>query len=120
MKTIITLILMLGISFCSHAQNSRLYELQKGKAEIFEISPKFKNDSNSLNFKFSQKIPDIKLRLNPPELLLSSNNFTKYELRMPVFGEGNISNMPIAIPDSTVHFFIKEKRIQFVNPLDKK
>ena len=39
------------------------------------------------------------------------------ELKMPVAtGERFSMNMPVMIPDSTVQYFIKEKRIDFVNP----
>lgn len=30
------------------------------------------------------------------------------------------SNMPIAVPDSSVHYFILNKMIRLVNPLEKK
>jgi hypothetical protein len=40
---------------------------------------------------------------------------------MPVAGGGhNYFNMPIAVPDSTVEYFIKNKRIESVNPLEKR
>jgi len=29
-------------------------------------------------------------------------------------------NMPVFVPDSTVQYYIKEKRIESVNPLEKK
>jgi hypothetical protein len=39
---------------------------------------------------------------------------------MPVAGGGyNYFNMPVAVPDSTVRYYIKEKRIDYVNPLEK-
>jgi hypothetical protein len=50
-----------------------------------------------------------------------STNHEKPEFRMPVAGGGvhYYFNMPVAVPDSTVQYYIKEKRIDYVNPLEK-
>ena len=46
--------------------------------------------------------------------------YYSYELRMPVVGRTSKFKMPVAVPDSTVHYFIKEKRVEFLNPLEHK
>lgn len=82
--------------------------LQNDTFKHFKISPFFKPGT----------LPGDSLQFNPQDSLLYSRNFPKYELRMPVAGVTRYLNMPVAVPDSSVHYFIKQKRIEFFNPLE--
>lgn len=129
MKTIIFLLLLLGISVCSHAQNQNFSpiqknyfneNLQKDTSGHFAISPHFKSKTLPYDFKFSEKYPGNSLQFNPHDSILSSQKFSKYELRMPVVKPRFYSNMPIAVPDSSVHYYLRVKRIPIINPLTGK
>ena len=51
-----------------------------------------------------------------------SHNFQHNPYRMPVLGQGIHfhSNMPVYVPDSTVHYYIKQKKLGLHNPVHKK
>lgn len=129
MKTIIFLLLILGISVCSHAQNQNLSliqkkyynkNIQKDTTEYFTISTCFKSKTLPCDFKYSQRLHGNPFQFNKPDSILSSENSPASELRMPVASNKFYSNMPIAIPDSSVHYYLRVKRIPFVNPLSGK
>ena len=85
------------------------------------ISPKFKTDTSAIKILPFQKLPGDSFTQNNQGKNDFFANRHKPEFRMPVAGGGhNYFNMPIAVPDSTVQYYIKEKRIDYVNPLEKK
>jgi len=129
MKTILVLIMISGISLCSVAQNEKGTtefqkrgfndKWQKDTVKYFSISPEFKTDTVLREFQYSQRLHIDPFQFNQPDSLLSFKNSATYELRMPVAGGNFYSKMPIAVPDSSVHYYLKVKRIPFVNPMEK-
>jgi hypothetical protein len=122
--------MILGAAIISTAQESKTgktfqqkkfnTEVITDSAEYFSISPTFKTDTLVFKIKPFQKLPGDSFMQNNQ----SSNDFfanrQKSEFRMPVAGGGrDYFNMPVAVPDSTVQYYIKEKRIDYVNPLEK-
>lgn len=127
MRTIISLLLMLGISVCSHAQNQilsrfekkHLYDnLQKDTCEHFAISPHFKSKTLPCNFKYSHQFKGDSLKLNYQDSLFS--DYPVPEFRMPVAKNSYYFKMPVVVPDSSVHYYLRVKRIPIVNPLEGK
>lgn len=80
------------------------------KSQNFAISPKFQTD-NSGRQGFSPNFQNTdSLR----------NSYPVPEFRMPVASGGSFTeNMPVAVPDSSVHYYLKIKKIDGVNPLEK-
>jgi len=127
MKTLCVLLMITGISLCSFAQNEKPFndfqkidfnkDWQKDTTDYFTISPEFKPDTVFHEFQYSQKLNNEPFQINESNSLFTFENSAKYEFRMPIAKGGKHFNMPNAVPDSTVHYYIKEKRIQFVNPL---
>lgn len=119
-----------GISLWTGAQNKiEINEFQKKdfdkewQKEIManiNVSLIFQTDTSIKDFKFSQKLPNQYFQFNQPDSLSSFENSPNYQLRMPVAGGGMYFNMPIAVPDSSVHYYLKVKRIPSVNPLEKR
>jgi hypothetical protein len=96
-------------------------EVNPDSAEYFVISPTFKTDTSAINILPFQKLPDDSFTQNNQDKIDFFANRQKPEFRMPVAGGGpDCFNMPVAVPDSTVQYYIKEKRIDYVNPLEKK
>jgi len=130
MKTILVLWLIAGISICSDAQNrkgtSEFHKKefddkwQKDTTEYFSISPQFKPDTMIRDFHYSQRLKSDPFQFNQPDSLITNRNYPAAEFRMPVLGGGFYSNMPIAVPDSSVHYYLKIKHIPFFNTLEKK
>ena len=131
MKAILLIIIILGAVIITSAQETKTgnnFEQKKfntevinDTAEYFVISPKFKTDSSANKILPFQKLPgDLFMQNNQGKIEFFANR-QKPEFRMPVAGGGyNYFNMPVAVPDSTVQYYIKEKRIDYVNPLEKK
>ena len=89
-------------------------------AEYFVISPTFKTDTSEIKILPFHKLPDDSFTLNNQGKNDFFANGQKPEFRMPVAGGGrNYFNMPVAVPDSTVKYYIKNKRIDYVNPMEK-
>jgi len=127
MKTV-TILLLLIISLTSFSQNESrqkllpdnyfLKQLEKEKLPYsFDISSEFQKEIRSLEFDFSTPLPGIQEKKTERRFL--NDNTTYFSSRMPVVKGDFHSNMPIAVPDSSVHYFILEKRIQLINPLEK-
>jgi len=91
-------------------------------AEYFAISPTFKTDTSAIKILPFQKLPDDSFTQNNQDKNDFFANGQKPEFRMPVAGGGvhNYFNMPVAVPDSAVQYYIREKRIESVNPLENK
>jgi hypothetical protein len=88
------------------------------KNNIFPILPDFQMDQDRQQDKYTfQKAPDKK-SLNDYYVWNEGLNNT---LKMPVLRLNSYEkpfNMPVSIPDSTVNFAIKVKKLGFINPLD--
>ena len=96
-------------------------EVITDNAEYFVISPTFKTDNSEIKILPFQKLPGDSFTQNDQGKIDFFANHQKSELRMPVARGGlDYFNMPVFVPDSTVQYYIKEKRIDFVNPLEKK
>jgi len=131
MKTFVLIIMILGEVIIATAQESKTgknfqqkkfnTEVITNSAEYFVISPTFKTDTSAIKILPFQKLPVDSFTQNNQGKIDFFANRQKPEFRMPVAGGGhNYFNMPIAVPDSTVQYYIKEKRIEYVNPLEKK
>ncbi|GEM_PF-929211 len=127
MKTIVILFLILGTSIILRAQipesNSVLQKkefgdfLKNDSTDYFSTSPKFKSDTFLFKHKNSEKFDINKYSI--PKSIKRSENLVVFN--MPIAGYGSYSmNMPVMVPDSSVHYYIKEKRIHFLNPKEKK
>ena len=114
MKTIVLIIILCGLSVCTMAQkdfqfrkfekfNSNKY-WEKDSLGVFPISPLLKTDKKLSRNNFlsgTQK----------------SHLYMKYSYTMPIAKPGrDCWNMPVFVPDSTVNYAIKDKRIQFSAP----
>jgi hypothetical protein len=131
MKTTLLIIIILGAVIITSAQEpktDKTFQQKKFNTEViadsagvFVISPTFKTDSSAIKILPFQKLPGDTFTQNNQGKNDFFANRQKSEFRMPVAGGGlNYFNMPIAVPDSTVQYYIKEKRIEYVNPLEKK
>ena len=132
MKAIVSIIMILAAVIIATGQQPKTdktfqqkkfnTEVIADSAEYFAISPKFKTDTSEIKILPFQKLPGDSFTQNNQGKNDFFANGQKPEFRMPVAGAGgrNYFNMPVAIPDSTVKYYIKEKRIDYVNPLEKK
>ena len=132
MKAIILLITMvLGAVIITSAQETKTgknFQQKKFNTEVltdsaiyFVNSPTFKTDTSPVKILHFQKLPgDIFTQNNQVKNDFFANR-QKPEFRMPLAdGGNNYFNMPVAVPDSTVEYYIKNKQIDYVNPLEKK
>jgi hypothetical protein len=132
MKAILLMVVILGAVIISAAQESKTgnsfqqkklnTEVKVDSAEYIAISSKFKTDTSAIKIKPFQKLPGDTFTQNNQGKIDFFANRQKPEFRMPVAGGGgrDYFNMPVAVPDSTVKYYIKNKRIDYVNPLEKK
>ena len=131
MKAIVLIVMILGVVIISMAQEPKTDKTFQQKkldskviadsAEYIAISPKFKADTTEIKILPFQKLSDDTFTQNNQGKNDFFANRQKYEFRMPVAGGGrDCFNMPVFVPDSTVQYYIKEKRIEYVNPLEKK
>jgi hypothetical protein len=132
MKAIVLIIMILGAAIFTTAQEHKTDKTFQNKkfntevitdsAEYFVISPAFKTDTSVFKIKPFPKLPGDSFTQNNQGKNDFFANHQKPEFRMPVAGGGvhYYFNMPVAVPDSTVQYYIKEKRIDYVNPLEKK
>jgi hypothetical protein len=121
--------MFLGAVIISAAQESKTdknFQKKKFNTEVitdttehFVISPKIKTDTSAINIMPFQKLPGDSFSQNNQSIYDFFSNHQKSELRMPVASGGYYFNMPISVPDSAVQHYIKEKRINYVNPLGK-
>ena len=119
MKRWITIILLIPVSVSLFAQDyqqiPKFQKIEFGKTsekkapEIFPISSEFKRDTSlKKNFVYQE-----------PDSVLLVQKYNSYHLHMPVAGGPFYSKMPVWVPDSSVNFAIKEKRIEFINELER-
>jgi len=131
MKAIVLIIMILAAVIIATAQQPKTdktfqqkkfnTEVINDSAEYFAISPTFKTDTSAIKILPFQKLPGDSFMQNNQSINDIFANRQKYEFRMPVAGGGrDCFNMPVFVPDSTVQYYIKEKRIESVNPLEKK
>ncbi len=119
MKKWIIIILLLPVSVNLFGQDypqiPKFQKIEFGKTsekkvpEIFPISPRFKTDTSLKK----------EIVYNGPDSVLLVRKYNSYHLNMPVAGGPFYSKMPVWVPDSTVNFAIKEKRIEFINELER-
>jgi len=130
MKTIVLIIMILGAVIISTAQKPKTgktlqqkkfnTEVKTDSAEYFVISPKFKSDTSAIKILPFQKLPGDSFTQNNQGKIDFYANRQKSEFRMPVVTGGpDYFNMPVVVPDSTVVYYIKNKWIDCVNPLEK-
>jgi hypothetical protein len=130
MKTFILIIMILGSAIISSAQEATTgitFEQKKfntetitDSTEYFAISPKFKTDTSEIIILPFKKLPCDSFSLNNQGKIHVFANQQKPEFRMPVATGGPYYfNMPVAVPDSTVKYYIKNKHIDYINPLEK-
>jgi len=131
MKAIVLIIMILGAVIITSAQEPKTgktfqqkefnTEVNPDTTEYFVISPEFKIDTSEIKILPFKILPDDSFTQNNR----GKNDFfasrQKPELRMPVAEAGgrNYFNMPVFVPDSTVHYYINVKRFEYVNPLEK-
>lgn len=74
-----------------------------------------------MKFDTEKKSTDY-LALLSPEIKDKQNvAVLKYNSKMPIaFPHGNFWKIPVAQPDSTINYAIREKRIKVINSLEKK
>ena len=130
MKTFILIIMVLGAVIITSAQEpktgktfqqKKFNTIKTDSTEYFAISPKFKTDTSAIKILPFQKLPGDSFSQNNQNKNDFFTNRQKPEFRMPVAGGGrDYFNMPVFVPDSTVEYYIKNKRIDYVNPLEKK
>ena len=132
MKTILLIIAILGAVIITSAQKPRTdktfqqkkfnTEVNPDTTEYFAISPTFKTDTSAIKILPFQKLPDDVFTQNNQGKNDFFANRQKSEFRMPVAGRGvhNYFNMPVAVPDSTVQYYIKNKQVDYLNPLEKR
>jgi len=132
MKTTFLIIMILGAVIISTAQESKTdktfqqkkfnTEVNPDSAEYFVISPTFKTDTSEIKILPFHKLPGDSFTQNNQGKNDFFANRQKSEFRMPVVGGGvhYYFNMPVAVPDSTVKYYIKNKQVDYVNPLEKR
>ena len=132
MKTVVLLMMViLGAVIITSAQEAKTgnnfqqkkfnTEVLTDSTEYFAISPKFKTDTSEIIILPFQKLPGDTFWQNNKGKNEFFANQQKPEFRMPVAGGGyNYFNMPVAVPDSTIKYYIKNKQVDYVNPLEKK
>lgn len=107
MKTFLFITTILILSGSLSAQTEK-HQNKKNRERYnqFEISPKFKSQPDSLFF--SDTFPGIPEFSFSPKIV--SQKETHDPFRMPVFkvNPDFSSNMPVLVPDSTVHYYIKQ------------
>lgn len=100
----------------------QLEELRKDSSFQFDISPKFKEQLPFEKFKDTTLSWDSD-KYNEGKFYLDTTHSETILAPMPIAGSReirNYHNMPIAVPDSSVEYYIKEKRINIINPLEFK
>ena len=125
MKTIIILLVILGFSVSGFTQNSwnqfqikiqNFGELKKlNRNEVFSVSPYLNVETDTLGLQYPFKLPEYKKRWKNEFAL---NQIQVYQLKMPVLKQNFHSNMPVFVPDPTLNYAIKEKKTEWVNPLE--
>ncbi len=95
-------------------------EVLSDTVKFLVVLPKLKPDTSE-NKKLSfQKLPGDSFTQNNQSITDFFAHHQKSEFRMPVAGGGyNYFNMPVFVPDSTVKYYMKVKRIDYLNPLEK-
>jgi hypothetical protein len=129
MKTIVILILLAGFFVSAYAQDKNP-AFEKAIKEFYNRQLKTDTtDSFALKLKpgvpfhDSIHLPDLEKNYAWPLNMDSNFVFNSqpiYELRMPVVIPASPDNMPVLVPDSSVHYYILQKQIDYFNPLEKK
>ncbi|MBN1987297.1 MAG: hypothetical protein JW761_13385 [Prolixibacteraceae bacterium] len=123
MKTLLTILFTLGIAPLAWAQsfipkeyfNDELNLKNNNTAELVfpgYQAPRLLNDSV-----FSFQLPELEKPFKKKDNFFVEN-LHRAQFRMPVASVEVNSNMPVMIPESTVNYALKIKKIPALNPLD--
>jgi len=115
MKAITLILLLFGICGFSFAQQDSLLAEDWGKI----ISEQLKADS-TLSLELPRNFGEKPFQPYAPDYRNFQKGKRVYHFNMPIARGGFRSNMPVYVPDSSVQYYIKEKRIGAYNPLDRK
>jgi hypothetical protein len=115
MKTIFFILLLSGICQFVYAQEDSLL-VEDWQNKIME---QLKADS-TLSLELPRNFGEKPFQPYAPDYRNFQKGKRVYHFNMPVARGGFGTNMPVYIPDSTVQYYIKEKRLGAYNPLDRK
>lgn len=118
MKSNILLFLFLVFSLSCFAQHDFSIKLVP---KVDFNSGRLQTDST--NFTFESNTVESNLQQYFVQKKETSQKWTQlaYTSNMPIVNPGNYNwNMPVAVPDSTINYAIREKRIELFNSLEKK
>lgn len=101
----ITTILFLAGSLSAQTEN-RQNKKARERYNPFEISPKFKPQPDSLFF--SDTFPGIPEFSFTPEILPEKETDDPFRMPVVIVRPDYPSNMPVMVPDSSVHYYIKQ------------
>lgn len=107
MKSIlfITTILILSCSLSAQTENQQ-NKRDREQYNPFEISPKFKPQSDSMFL--PDTFPGIPEFSFTPEILPEKETDDPFRMPVVIVRSDFPSNMPICVPDSSVHYYIKQ------------
>lgn|SRR5690554_5557151 len=111
----ITTILILSGSLSAQTENHQ-NKKNRERYNQFEISPKFKPQSDSLFL--PDTFPGIPEFSFTPEILPEKETDDPFRMPVVIVRPDFPSNMPIYVPDSSVHYYIKQ--VMPVQPISKK
>lgn len=106
--------------FCLAQQENQTGKILKNPAEVFKPDSNYHKFSNRFDIKRENKKPEFsENKLN--ENLKNQRIAEEMEFRMPVYNlNGYNSKMPVLVPDSSVHYYLKIKKIEGNNPSENK
>lgn len=115
MKHFIMALVFIAPCYFSHAQEDSI-SYKEFQQKIIE---QLKTDT-ALSFNLPHNFAEKSFRIYTPDYLTFQKTKKHYRFNMPVARGGFGFNMPVYVPDSTVQYYIREKKISAFNPLDKK
>lgn len=117
MKTTVLFLLFFCISLGCFAQHN--FKLKEHPRIDFE-SGRLAMDSTYFSFKDLKTNPDFQKFYAQPKKSTNESGVLYYENKMPIARLPlNYWKMPVAVPDSTIKYAIREKRIELINRLGK-
>lgn len=118
MKTIVTIFLLVSMTLWVSAQHQFSFKsplkLNWGIDTIKPQIPYLKFGDTRKPFENYSPLPPKKVNKNSVDIL-------RYKSNMPIVKPGaNYWNMPVIVPDSTVRYAIREKRVELIDFYNKK
>lgn len=101
----LTTFFILSGSLSAQTEN-RKNKKNRERYNQFEISPKFKPQPDSLFF--SDTFPGIPEFSFTPEILPEKETDDPFRMPVVIVRPDYPSNMPVMVPDSSVHYYIKQ------------